>query len=98
MNIDVGISIDSHGKRLFLSDLKIGDLVLADYSTESITDFRVCKVINLYETLEGNYIELDDGDYTPSLGYASYSERQLSGDEEREWLFEIPESYREVIL
>ena len=96
MSIEVGKSVDSHGKRLFFCDLKIGDIVLADYSTESITDYRVCKVIDLYETLDGNCADLDDGDYAPSLGYASFSEKELSGMEKREWLFEIPENYKEV--
>ena len=39
MGVKVGISINSHGKRLFFQDLKIGELVLADYSTDSLVAF-----------------------------------------------------------
>ena len=96
MGIEVGISINSHGKRLFFQDLKFGELVLADYSTDSLIDYKVCKIISFYENVDGKNVELDDGSNTPSLGNLSFTEKELAGNDEKKWLFELPKNYREV--
>lgn len=96
MGIEVGMSINSHGKRLFFQDLKIGELVLADYSTDSLIDYKVCKIISFYENVDRKNVELDDGSNAPSLGNLTFTEKELAGNDEKAWLFELPKKNQEV--
>ena len=41
-------------------------------------------------------VELDDGSNAPSLGNLCLTEKELAGNDERLWLFELPKKNREV--
>lgn len=94
--IYVGKDLDTHGKRLLFKDLVPGELVLADYSTESKTMYHVCKIVGFCECLDGKIAELDDGFVTPSLGLPNCSEEQINGNDKIHWLYEIPKTFNEI--
>lgn len=88
-NYKIGNNVENFGKRLFYKDLKEGMFFVGNFSTESIRDFRVCKVTQLWKDKSGkNCMEFDDGDH-PKISYYSYAnQKEIDGNDEYNFIYE----------
>lgn len=89
-----GQSFYKPGKRLTFSELSVGNIVLLNYSTENIDDFRVCKIINYFENKDGKTFEFDDGfysqkNYNPDFDYPFLTEKEINSNDEKKWVYKL---------
>lgn len=88
-DLEIGKTVKNYGKRLFYKDLKEGMFFVGNFSTESIRDFRVCKVTQLWKDKSGkNCMEYDCEDH-PKISYYSYkNQKEIDSNDEHNFIYE----------